>query len=210
VTADPGDAVPTPSTPQPSRGPRWAAWLLGVSVVVIAAGCVLILFLLGTRVSEGLYQLPATPAPIVTVTATPTPTPDAAAEATTPAAPGEHPWTDLAGGECVDPFTSPWADTFTVVDCAAPHAAQLVGKPVLSTDPAAPYPGEAAISGGLNLACTAPEVLDLDAAAGISDLVWQASYPVSDEQWAQGHRTASCFVSRSSGEPLTGSVAAAR
>lgn len=205
------DAVDGSTTPtQPSRGPRWAVWVLGASIVVIVVGGVLLLFLLGTRVSGGGAgaTTDAVPAPTLTVTATPTPEP-APAQPTAAAAAGVHPWTVLAGGECLDPFTSPWAEELTVVDCAQPHAAQLVGRPVISADPAAPYPGEAAITAGLNLACTAPEVLSFDAAAAYPDLIWQASYPVTEQQWASGQRAASCFVTRSSGEPITGSLAAA-
>lgn len=197
------------AAPPPSGGPRWTTWVLGVSVGVIVVGGIVLLFLLGTRVSGGGPGTApeAAPLPTVTVTATPSAAP-VAPQPTAPAAPGPHPWTDLAGGECLDPFTSPWAEELTVVDCAQPHAAQLLGRPVISSDPAAPYPGEAAITAGLNLACTAPEVLSLDAAAAYPDLAWQASYPVTDEQWAAGQRTASCFVTRTSGEPITGSLSA--
>ncbi|WP_378148526.1 septum formation family protein [Cnuibacter sp. UC19_7] len=198
--------------PPPSRGPRWTSWVLSASAAVIAVGGIVLLFVLGTRAGGGGSgpALDAAPAPTVTVTATPTPTaPEAAPQPTVQAPPGTHPWTDLAGGECLDPFTSPWAEELTVVDCAQPHAAQLVGRPVISSDPAASYPGEAAITAGLGLACTAPEVLSLDAAAPYPDLTWQASYPVTEEQWAAGLRAASCFVTRGSGEPITGSLAAA-
>jgi hypothetical protein len=67
-------------------------------------------------------------------------------------------------------------------------------------------PGEAAITAQLNLACTAPSVLDFAAAGAYPDVQWQASYPVSEAQWAAGQREYSCFISRSSAEPLTGSV----
>jgi len=146
-----------------------------------------------------------TSTPTATAQPTPTPTPDPAA-ATGPLAVGVHPWTALRGGECLNPFGSPWDETFTVVDCASPHAAQLIARVSLNPDPAAAYPGEAAITSQLNLACTAPTVLDFAAAAAYPDVQWQASYPVSDARWTEGHRDYSCFISRSSGEPLTGSV----
>lgn len=59
----------------------------------------------------------------------------------------------------------------------------------------------------MNLACTAPAVLDSAAAAAYPDLQFQAGYPVSAEQWAEGQRDYLCFISRSAGEPLVGSVA---
>ena len=68
-----------------------------------------------------------------------------------------HAWNTLFGGECIDPFESAWAEEFTVVDCAAPHAAQLVYRGDLPGDAAAPFPGEAEIASQMNLLCTAPE-----------------------------------------------------
>ena len=50
-------------------------------------------------------------------------------------------------------------------------------------------------------------VLDLSAAAALADVQVQGSYPVSDEQWTAGERRYYCFVSRSGGEPLTGTLA---
>jgi hypothetical protein len=35
----------------------------------------------------------------------------------------------------------------------------------------------------------------------------QGAYPATAEQWEAGQRDIFCFVSRSSGEPLTGSIA---
>lgn len=193
--------------------PRW----LVVAVVALAAVFVVVLFfVLGRHLpwfdESGAAVPTSTPTASVTPTATveaaPTPTPEPVV-ATGPAAVGVHPWTELRGGECLDPFGSPWDETFTVVDCGAPHAAQLIARVSLGDDPAAAYPGEAAITAQLNLACTAPSVLDFAAASAYPDVQWQASYPVSDAQWAAGERAYSCFITRSSGEQLTGSVQAA-
>lgn len=199
-----GGASARPTTP------RWLVW----AVTALAAVFVVVLFfVLGRHLPWFDETGAAAPSSTPTVSATPTataaptstPTPETA-PATGPAAAGVHPWTDLRGGECLDPFTSAWDETFTVVDCAAPHAAQLVARASLSDDPAAPYPGEAAITSQLNLACTAPTVLDFAAASAYPDVQWQASYPVSDAQWAAGEREYSCFITRSSGEQLSGSV----
>jgi cytoskeletal protein RodZ len=195
--------------------PRW----LVVVVVVLAAVFVLVLFFVigrnlpwfdearpAAQTSTPTSSTSATPDTVATPTATAAPEP--AAAPTGPAAAGVHPWNELRGGECLDPFGTPWDETFTVVDCAAPHAAQLISRVSLNADPAAGYPGDAAITAQLNLACTAPTVLDFAVASAYPDVQWQASYPVSEAQWAAGQREYSCFISRSSGEKLTGSVQA--
>ncbi|MET1052112.1 MAG: hypothetical protein ABWX65_05670 [Mycetocola sp.] len=208
--------TPAPATPAApkrdgsggTRPPR--ALVLGaialVAVLVLGG-----LFFLGSRLPS-LLAAPA-PTPSATAsetpaqTATPTPTPTEAAPAG-PAAAGEQKWTALTGGECLDPYTTPWAETFTVVDCAAAHPAQMVFSAPVDADPAAAYPGEDAILSQIYLWCSAPGVLDAAAAGQYSDLQVQGAYPVSEEQWADGERNYFCFVSRSSGEPLTGSLAA--
>ena len=195
--------------------PRW----LVVLVVALAVVFIVVLFfLLGRRLPwfesspAAVTSTPAASASAETPATTPSPTPttipsaDAAAPATGPVAAGVHDWTELRGGECLDPYVSAWEQSFTVVDCAAPHGAQLIARAILNADPAAAYPGEAAITSQLNLACTAPAVLDFGAAAAFADVQWQASYPVTAEQWASGVREYSCFISRSSGQPLVGSV----
>ncbi|HEU4756297.1 MAG TPA: septum formation family protein [Agromyces sp.] len=121
-------------------------------------------------------------------------------------APGVYPWSQLFGGECLDPFQDPWADEFTVVDCAAPHAAQLVLRGEVSTDAAAPFPGEAEVAAQVGQQCAAEGVIDPATLGDVTDLQMQASYPVTEEQWTSGERTFYCFVNRSSGEPLAVSV----
>jgi hypothetical protein len=116
-------------------------------------------------------------------------------------------WDALGGGECIQPFTTPWAETFTVVDCATPHAAQMVWTDVLSADPAAPYPGADALAQQIGALCTAPGVIDLAAGAEYTGLQVQGSFPATDQQWRDGQRSYYCFASRSTGEPLTTSVA---
>jgi hypothetical protein len=193
-------------------------WLVIVVVALAALFVVVLFFLIGRHLPwfDESRAVGPTSTPIVSATSTstgaPTPTPTPSAEAVAPAsgplAAGPRPWTELRGGECLDPFGSPWDETFTVVDCAAPHAAQLIARASLNPDPAAGYPGEAAITSQLNLACTAPTVLDFAAASAYPDVQWQAAYPVSAEQWVAGVREYSCFISRSSGEALSGSVQA--
>ncbi|MDP9026900.1 MAG: hypothetical protein M3N46_04995, partial [Actinomycetota bacterium] len=61
-----------------------------------------------------------------------------------------------------------------------------------------------------SLLCAAPGVLDLRAAGQYADAQVQGSYPVTAQQWAAGQHDYFCFISRASGQPLTGSVAVAK
>ncbi|MER3390514.1 MAG: septum formation family protein [Microcella sp.] len=182
------------------RVPCILLWVAGALVAVLA---LVGLFLLGTRLPDLLE-----PAPVVTPT--PTPTPTETVEPVGPVEPGEYRWDDLLGGECLDPFVDAWQDEYTVVDCALPHGGQLLARVAYDSaaEEDAPYPGEEALSAPLYLACTDPAVLVPEAAGAYDDLAVQGSYPVTEEQWDDGYREYSCFVSRSSGEPITGSLSA--
>lgn len=125
---------------------------------------------------------------------------------TAPAAPGEHPFTELFGGECLGAYASPWAETFTVVDCAAEHPAQLTLRGLFPEAAGTPYPGEAALASRLNLLCTAPTAVNTAAAPDVADLRWQASFPATAGGWDAGDRVFQCFFSTASGSPLAGSL----
>jgi hypothetical protein len=133
--------------------------------------------------------------------------PTTAAEVTAMQSAGLHPWNTLFGGECLEPYESPWAQNFTVVDCATAHTAQLVFRGSFDADLAATFPGEGELAAQINVLCSAVGLIDLTAAAALADVQVQGSYPVSDEQWTAGERHYYCFVSRSSGEPLTATLA---
>ncbi|MDQ1584336.1 MAG: hypothetical protein QOF36_2390, partial [Microbacteriaceae bacterium] len=194
------------SVPPTRQGPntRTLAWLAaGLVALLVLIG----LFALGTRLPALTAAPAATPSPTPSATPTPTPTPTVTPKPAAGLAAGVHPWNALGGGECLQPYTNPWAETFTVVDCATPHAAQLVYTNLLSADIAAPYPGADALASQINLLCTKPGVIDLGAAGQYPDLQLQGSYPATAKQWADGQRSYYCFASRSSGQPLTASVA---
>lgn len=179
-----------------------------VSIAVIAVLGLVLAFLLGARVGGSPAAAPsptasATPSP----TASPTPTP-VAAPPVGPAPAGEHEWDELGGGECIDPWVSPWETEFTVVDCSAPHPAQLVSTGLFG-DEGAPYPGEQALVGQLNLLCSAPTALDYGAASAYPDVQLQASYPASEQRWNEGDRRYYCFAFLGGGGALTGSLAPA-
>lgn len=203
----PGRSAGLGGSPNVNRLLFWVAG--GLAVVLVLIG----LFALGTRLpalfgGAGPALLSgASASPSATPTPTPTPTPTVQPKPAGPQPAGTHPWNTLGGGECIQPFTTPWAETFTVVDCAAPHAAQMVYTNLFSADPAAPYPGADALAQQINLLCTKPGVIDLAAAGAYPDLQLQGTYPATDKQWKDGQRSYYCFASRASGQPLTSSVA---
>jgi hypothetical protein len=150
---------------------------------------------------------PASPSPSSSLTPSPSAPPVTQVAAVGPLTPGTYSWETLRGGECLGGYESPWAEEFTVVDCAVPHPAQMVHRGVFDADAAGAYPGVDALQAQINLLCSAPTVIDYAAAGAYNDIQFAASYAATDKEWAAGHRDYFCFVTRSSGAPLTGSVA---
>lgn len=178
------------------RTVRTLLWIAGgLVVLVVLAG----LFYLGTRLAPGGGDAASGSPAATTASETPVPEPTAVQP------PGVHAWNTLFGGECLAPFPSAWENEYTVVDCAAPHAAQLVHRGELAGDAAAPFPGEEALAAQMADLCRADGIIDAALVAGMNDLQVAASYPV-ESQWAEGERTFYCFANRSGGEPLTGSI----
>jgi hypothetical protein len=192
------------------RSERSTRILFWVAAGLLAVLVIILLFVLGTRVNAGASVLvsattrtatrPATPS------ATPTPTPTAPPTPRAAAAVGTHRWDALAGGECLQPYASPWAERFTVVACAQPHAAQLVVRGSFSTAPTAAYPGAQQLASQINLLCSKPGVINLAAAGALDDVQVQGAYPATAAQWSAGQRSYFCFASRASGKPITGSL----
>lgn len=188
-----------------SRNQKVLLWVAGSLVAVLALVGV---FVVGTRIPLLLGPAPgAEPSP----TATPSASPSATARPVGPVAPGEYRWDELLGGECLEPYVDAWQDEYTVVDCAQPHGGQLVLRapvpPPAGATEVGPYPGEEVLAAQMLLLCSGPGVLNLSAAGGLTDIVVQGAFPVSVEAWDEGEQDYFCFVSRSSGEPLTGSLA---
>ncbi|MDX2025033.1 hypothetical protein [Microcella sp.] len=196
-------------------------WVAGSLVAVLA---LVAIFFVGTRIPLLLGPAPgAEPLP----TASPSPSATEIARPVGPVPPGEYRWDEIWGGECIEPFVDAWQEDVTVVDCATAHGGQLVLRAPFpepaptgeaATDSATegttagltddvPYPGEEALAAQMSLLCSAAGVINLTAAASVTDLQVQGAYPVSEEQWDAGERDYFCFVSRSSGEPITGSLA---
>jgi len=202
--------------PRSQKALFWIAGSLAALLVLVG------LFFLGTKLPRPSSAPAAATTP--TASAKPSPSPTPTVLPVGPLAVGSYKWDRLLGGECLGPFTSPWAEKFTVVDCGAPHPAQMVARgvfaetPPAATDPSAQatpavggpasaYPGAEALQAQINLLCTTPGVIDFAAAGAYSDIQILGSYPVTAKQWADGERSYFCFVTRSSGEPITGSVA---
>ena len=194
-----GDAVP-PATGIP-RSQKVLMWIAGSLVAVLA---LVALFLLGTKLADLLG-----PAPAVVSSPTNTPTPTATALPLGPVEPGVYRWDELIGGECHDPYNGPWEQEFTVVDCAGPHPAQLATRGTFGPDDGllTPYPGMPALQSQLNLLCTASTVIDYAAANAYTDIQFEGSFAVTSDDWVAGDRDYYCFLSRTSGGPIEGSIA---
>ncbi len=182
--------------------------LISVGGGVVAILALVALFLLGTKLPS---LFPAKPA---AATSSPSPTRSATSTLTVapigPAAAGVHGWNELLGGECLAPYTSPWVEKFTVVDCAVAHPAQMVFRGTFDHTTTPTFRGTEALQMQISLLCTVPGVLDLAAAGQYADAQVQGSYPVTEAEWTAGQHDYFCFVSRSSGKSLTGSVAVAK
>ncbi len=194
-----------PPRPPLTKNQKVLLWIAGgLAALLVLVG----LFFVGTRIPDLLGPAPgAEPSP----TPTPTPTSTSAERPVGPVPPGEYWWDELWGGECLEPFVDAWQDEYTVVDCGVPHGGQLVARlpfplPEGATEQG-PYPGEEVLAGQIAILCSAPGVIDLAAAGAFSDIQIQGAFAVSEEQWDDGVNDYFCFVSRSSGEVLTGSLA---
>ena len=192
------------SRPREPREPmgRTQKTLLIVVGGLVGALILIGVFILGTRMPGILPKPEAKPA----VTA-PDKEPVAAPPRVGPVAPGTYAWNELLGTECIEPFGSPWDEEFTVVDCTTPHSAQLVSRGIFGDEPYVKYPEAEVLQSRMNLSCTAPTRVDYAAAGALSDIAVTAAYPATAEQWESGERQYFCFLTRSSGEPLTVSLA---
>jgi hypothetical protein len=195
--------VDTPKPPS-GRAPittvqKTLMWVAGGLIACLA---LVALFVLGTRISDQLG-----PAPAVVVSPSPTPSASAGPVALGPVAPGDHQWDALLGGECLEPFQSAWQDKYTVVDCTAAHHGQLVGRGSFPDAADVAFPGLDELQKRINLLCSAPTFIDYAAAGAVNDIQIAASFAADAEDWESGNRVFYCFATRSSGEPLTVSIA---
>jgi hypothetical protein len=175
-------------------------WVLGGALAVLA---LVALFFVGMRLPDLLGPSPTVAGP------SSSPSPSASPVIPLgPVAPGEYVWNELLGGECVDPYQNPWQTTYVVVDCANPHPAQMVHHGVIPEPdpPTGLYPGEDAIQTQAIALCRGPGIMNPKVAGKLKDLVVSASYP-TEALWNEGGRDVYCFVTRSTGEAITGDLA---
>ena len=187
--------------------------LMAVAGALIGILALIVLFFLGTRLPDLLG-----PAPVITASPTPSASADVE-EAIGPVEPGEYLWSELLGGECLEPYTDAWQTQYTVVDCAEPHTGQLVFRgsyqpepeegdedSPATTAPLIPFPGVETLQAEIDGLCAANGVVNVEAFNNLRDVTMQGSYPATAEQWA-ADPSYRCFVTRSSGEPLDGDAA---
>ena len=174
--------------------------LLGVAAGLLAALILVGLFFLGQHLGSAAA---AKPKPVSTAASTTTPTP---AGTGGPAAPGTQQWTALQGGECIQPFTSAWALTFTVVACTADHDAEMVFKGTLPDAADTKYPTVTDFQKEITPLCSASTAINYAAAVSVTDLQVSFSYPPNTAKWLSGDRTYYCFVNRVSGGNLPGDL----
>jgi hypothetical protein len=199
IAVAPGSSQP--GAAQPTREPKPVDEAkLRQRLLLIVGGFVVAIVSIGAFLAGGFV---ATPAAV--------PTPEATEAPVVPTAtqpPGEYAFTELFGGECLEPFDTAWAATFTVVDCATPHAAQLVYAGDLALDETyLSYPGDKRVGKAAMAGCSRKGVLNLTTAKAYTDLLVSSAYPVSSEAWDSGDTRYYCFVNLSSGDPIEGDLA---
>jgi hypothetical protein len=175
--------------------------LVWVAAALVAVLALIALFLLGQRLGAAT----AAPSPVTVPTGAASSTPVPAATGV-PAAVGTQAWTALNGGECIKPFTSAWAATFTVVDCGGSHAAQMLFKGTLPDAAGSAYPTGSQFKTEITPLCSAATVINYNAAKAVNDLQVSFSYPAASNLWDANDRTYYCFVNRKSGGDLPGDL----
>ena len=175
--------------------------LMGVAGGLIGVLILIGMFFLGQHIGSAQAAAPSTSA---TGGSTKAPT---SAGTGGPAAPGVRDWSVLQGGECIQPFSSAWAATFTVVACSADHDAEMVFKGKLPDASGSGYPTTTQFQTELTGLCSAPTAINYSVAKAVTDLQVSFSYPPSASKWLSGDRTYYCFVDRQSGGTLPGDFA---
>jgi hypothetical protein len=191
-----------PSLTSGQRSLLWAACALVAILVLIA------LFAIGRR----LPAMFAGPVPVETSAPTATPTKEPVDTTAGPLKPGEYAWDELRGGECLEPYVSAWEEDYTVVACDGPHGGQLVFRGQFSDEvaPDGAFPGFDELTAQINRLCTRPKVLDYGAAGKYDDIVVEGAHAVTAEDWDAGNTGYFCFLTRSGGDPLEGTLAVPR
>ncbi|QAV71622.1 large membrane associated protein [Salinibacterium sp. UTAS2018] len=202
LTPQPSAVVVRQRVPPPPRPPIPRGQLIAIAVGggLVAALALVALFLLGTRIGENAE-------PAVAVSASPTAVPTETLPVVGPVPPGTYQWNEIAGGECLEPFASAWEQEYTVIDCAQPHAAQLLTVGTFEDAASDPYPDEGELAARTARACSTDAVIDFAAAESFADLEITASFAATASEWDAGNRDYYCFATRAGDDALTASVA---
>lgn len=197
--------ISRPRVPQPPRPPIPRGQLIGLAIAggLVAALALVALFLAGTRLGPSVM-------PAAVASPTPSATATAVVPVVGPVAVGTYQWNELAGGECLDPFASAWEQEYTVVECAQPHAAQLLTIGLFEDSASDPYPEAEELASRTATACSTDAVIDFAAAQAFSDLEVVASFAANASDWDAGNRDYYCFATRAGDDALTTSVAQAQ
>ncbi len=115
-------------------------------------------------------------------------------------APGTWNWSELRGGECLQNFSDPFAESFLVVSCELPHNAELIHATLISQNILDPYPGISSVVAQARQQCDLVEKIEIGKVAQFRNLQIAYSYPVSSVQWDRGERGVYCFIYSESGE----------
>ncbi|WP_431246503.1 hypothetical protein [Leifsonia xyli] len=112
----------------------------------------------------------------------------------------------LQPGDCLETYPSKDADGYPVVDCSAPHIAQLVSKGTLPQPAGAPFPGTRALDAQVGDLCAAPGLNWHWVAIWGEDVMTDLRYPDTPAKWDTGARHYYCIVYTFSRHELTGSA----
>lgn len=155
-------------------------------------------FWLGGFWSQSGDGVATNPTPTITATVSPTPV--------TSLPPGNYDYQRLLTGSCLAEFPGAWELTYQVAACSAPHAAQVIRAGQVPGFTATEFPGEAAVQSAVLPLCSAPGVIDTNAAQTNPNVVVTFVYPVTAAQWRATTGAYVCFASNLDGAPLTGSL----
>lgn len=175
-------------------------WVAGGLLLALA---IVAVFLVVTRLGDATTREPTSPAAPVDEEPVEPELPESG-----PLPAGEYGWDLLRGGECISPFESAWQETFTVVDCATPHQAQLLSRGELADAADAAFPALEELQARITMMCTEPAVLNQELTTGGADVRIVAAFPVDEAAWSQGQRNYDCFALRVDGTDFTQSVLA--
>lgn len=153
------------------------AWL-----VIGAMGIILLLVFGVTRLVQAMHPAPG---PAATVQRNPSPGIDGVIAE-------EAPPHQFEVGDCLTGFSSP-LETATIVTCATPHDAQLIGIETLDD---VPYPGDPRVTAKAEEVCRAIRLESTTALEG----TWNYAFSrPSSGTWEAGDRSVACFLALEEG-----------